>query len=129
MLLTRELLERVGLFREDYFFSFEDLDLCSALARRVIARCAYRPHAHITRGTVRSDDDRRGGCDFATRNHLKVAGEAGATGGAAGVGRAAWIVGLNAAYAMTSADAPLVPGLAAVVRGAWDHLRGRYGPD
>jgi hypothetical protein len=38
-------------------------------------------------------------------------------------------VGLNAAYAVTSADAPLIPGLAAVIRGAWHHVRGRYGPD
>ena len=86
------------------------------------ARAYHEGHGSIGRRSARR-------LYFATRNHLKVAGEAGATGGAAGFGRAAWIVGLNAAYAMTSADAPLVPGLAAVVRGAWDHLRGRYGPD
>jgi GT2 family glycosyltransferase/glycosyltransferase involved in cell wall biosynthesis len=129
MLLTRAVLEQVGLFREDYFYSFEDLDLClrarSAGFRSCCvpaARAYHQGHSSIGRRSARR-------LYFATRNHLKVASEANGSGGVAGLARGGWIVGLNAAYAVTSADAPLIPGLAAVIRGAWHHVRGRYGPD
>ena len=60
MLLTRALLERVGLFREDYFFSFEDLDLClraRAVGYRIVcvttARAYHQGHSSIGRRSPR----------------------------------------------------------------------------
>jgi GT2 family glycosyltransferase len=129
MLLTRDVIERVGHFREEYFFSFEDVDLClraRAAGYRSLcvpaARAYHEGHTSIGRRSPKR-------LYFATRNHLKMAADASASPRLTRLARGGWIVGLNAAYALTSADAPLVPGLAAVVRGAWHHLRGRYGPD
>ena len=64
---------------------------------------------------------------YASRNHLRLAART--PGGAAHrLARGAGIVGLNAAYVLLSPEAPLVGGLAALARGTWHHVRGRYGP-
>ena len=39
MLIRREVFERVGLFDEEYFFSFEDLEFCQRAARAVSRPC------------------------------------------------------------------------------------------
>ena len=65
---------------------------------------------------------------FATRNHLRLARSTLAGTPIAHAARSALIVGMNATYAVLSPEVPLVSGLAAVVRGTCDHLRGRYGP-
>jgi hypothetical protein len=62
---------------------------------------------------------------FAARNHLRLARRIGSRPAPL---RAGLIVGLNAAYVLLSGETPRVRGLAALARGAWHHVRGRYGP-
>jgi hypothetical protein len=38
-------------------------------------------------------------------------------------------VGRGLVHAVLRADAPALAGVASVMRGAWHHLRGRYGSD
>lgn len=126
MLVDRSVFERVGLFDEAYFYSFEDLDFCLR-ARRAGFRAILVPAA-----IARHDGSRSIGRDspdrhyFAARNHLRLAGRA-----APGAGR--WlrgvaIVALNLAHAGVTGEAPRVAAVTSVLRGTYDHLRDRYGP-
>ena len=54
---------------------------------------------------------------FATRNHLRLAAGSEPRRATGGVLARAFVAGLNTAYVVTSPDAPLAAGLAAVVRG------------
>ena len=126
--MRREVLERTGPFDASYFYSFEDVDFClraQAAGFSTLSVPAARAY-HEGGQSIGRRSARR--IYFATRNHLKLAARLEArpirrtlTAGA--------IVALNAAYVVTSADAPLLSGLAAVVRGTWHHLLGRYGSD
>ncbi len=128
MLIRRDVLEKTGLFDGDYFFFFEDVDLClRAHSAGFETRCVPDARAYHEGGrTIGSRSARR--VYFATRNHLKLGSrlEARRLRRALTTGS---IVALNVAYVVRSPDAPLFSGLAAVVRGAWHHLLGRYGPD
>lgn len=125
MLIRSAVFERTGLLDEAYFFSFEDIDLClragDAGFRTACVRAAVAYHEGG--GTIGSRSARR--VYFATRNHLRLQAWSGP--GASRPLRAALVVALNAAYVVSAPEAPLVAGLAAVARGTWDHLRGRYG--
>ena len=127
MLIRRAVFERAGLLDEDYFFSFEDLEFCLR-ARRAgfLTACVHDARAYHEGGrTIGRRSARR--VYFATRNHLRLAA---ATGAAAGRPlRTAIVLGLNAAYVLVSPEAPLAGGASALVRGAWHHFTGRYGPD
>jgi len=129
MLVRREVFDAAGLFDEEYFFSFEDLELClraASLGFRTV--CVDDARAYHEGGrTIGRRSPRR--VYFATRNHLKLAAGVDPANAIVRTARASGIVGLNAAYVLTSADAPLVGGLAAVARGAWHHVIGRYGID
>jgi GT2 family glycosyltransferase len=127
MLLPRPVLEKIGLFDEEYFFSFEDVELClRAGAAGFRSLCV--PQARASHEGSRSIGRRSTArIYFATRNHLRLASACGGNGTRRAI-RAAFIVGLNTAYVLTSADAPVIAGLAAVARGARDHILGRYGP-
>jgi GT2 family glycosyltransferase/glycosyltransferase involved in cell wall biosynthesis len=126
MLVRRSVFEAAGFLDEQYFFSFEDIEFCLR-ARSVGFQTACVPEAlayHEGGGTIGRRSARR--VYFATRNHLRLA--------AAGDGwgrqlRTAMVLGLNAAYVVASPEAPLVGGTAALLRGAWHHFTGRYGPD
>jgi GT2 family glycosyltransferase/glycosyltransferase involved in cell wall biosynthesis len=127
MLIRTDALRRAGLFDEDYFFSFEDLEFCLRV-RRTGYRILCVPDAiayHEGGRSIGRRSPRR--VYYATRNHLLVAAQTAGGGPIARASRAGFIVGLNAAYALTSRDVPLLGGLAAVTRGAWHHVRGRYG--
>ena len=129
MLIRRAVFERIGVLDDDYFYSFEDVDFClraRAAGFSVLVRAAG---AGVPRRRARrSAGDRPRRIYFATRNHLQLAArlEPRAPPRALTAGA---IVALNTAYVLTSADAPLLSGLAAVIRGTWHHLVGRYGPD
>ena len=128
MLITREVLERVGLLDEAYFFSFEDLDFCLR-ARRAGFVCLCVGDAvalHDGSGTI----GRRAAARlyFGTRNHLRAAALGAPAGPLHRHLRAAVIVGLNLLHALFTAEAPRAAGVRAVMRGAWHHARGRYGP-
>jgi GT2 family glycosyltransferase len=128
MLIRRAVFERAGPLDEAYFFSFEDVELCVRAAMAGFATmCVPGARAwHEGSGSMGHRSPRR--VYFATRNHLRLASGLEPSAVRRGI-RAAGIVGLNVAYVIRSPDAPLFAGLAAVARGARDHLLGRYGAD
>ena len=128
MLIRRSVLAAAGLFDEAYFFSFEDVDFClRARAAGFEVLCVPEARAwHEGGRSIGRRSPRR--IYFATRNHLRLT---------ARLERRRWrrtmtagaVLALNTAYVLTSPDAPLWAGLAAVIRGTWHHLLDRYGPD
>ena len=127
MLIRRAVLERVGLLAEDYFFSFEDLDLCLRARRSgFVTLCV--PEAGVLHEGSRSIGRRSSSrLYFAARNHLLLAGRTAPAGPLLSVLRGGSILGLNVAHALVRGEAPRLAGLGSVLQGAWDHLRGRYG--
>lgn len=127
MLIRRAVFERAGLLDEDYFFSFEDIEFClRAGGAGFQTACVQEALAYHEGGrTIGRRSARR--VYFATRNHLRLAAEAGDPKGRSL--RAALVTGLNAAYVLVSPEVPLVQGTVAFARGAWHHFTGRYGAD
>jgi GT2 family glycosyltransferase len=130
MLVRREVFESVGLFDEDYFFSFEDLDFCLRARRAgfvtMLAGTAVAYHEGGRSIGQRSPQR----LYFAARNHLLMARrDSKAAGHAAPVWRSTFIVGLNLAHALISDGGSLRSRVTAVSRGARDYLAGRYGDD
>jgi GT2 family glycosyltransferase/glycosyltransferase involved in cell wall biosynthesis len=129
MLIRGKVLQQAGLFDEQFFFYFEDIEFCFRV-RAAGFTCLCVPEAiayHEGGVSIGRRSARR--VYFATRNHLRVAAELGSGGAAAKRLRTATVLALNAAYVITSRDVPLVSGLAAVGRGARDYFRAAYGPD
>ena len=128
MLIRRTVFEAAGLFDDAYFFSFEDLDFCMRVREAGFSvLCVPQARAwHEGSRSIGRRSPRR--IYFATRNHLRLAGSLEPRPIHRAV-RAAFIIGLNTAYVLTSPDAPLWSGVAALIRGSWHHLLGRYGPD
>jgi GT2 family glycosyltransferase len=128
MLVRSRVFGAIGFFDEEYFFSFEDLDLClrarAAGFRVVLVDGAVAYHQGGL--SIGRRSPRR--VYFATRNHLRLSARVLRSSAAATVLRGALIVAWNAAYAITSPDVPTAGGLAAVARGTWHHLTRRYGP-
>jgi GT2 family glycosyltransferase/glycosyltransferase involved in cell wall biosynthesis len=130
VLIRRDVFAAVGLFDENYFFSFEDIDFC----RR--ARQAGFSSIVVERAVAFHEGGRSLGAAsprrfyFATRNHLLLASRAAPRASwAARVARSAFIVSLNLAYAAISDGGSLPERLSAVGRGTRDYLAGRYGAD
>jgi GT2 family glycosyltransferase len=129
MLIARQVVDAIGLFDEDYFFSFEDLDF-SLRARRagfdtMLAADATAYHEG-SRSIGGSSPER---LYFAARNHLLLASRASP---ASSIVRRSYrlstIVALNVAHAAIANGATLPRRMAAVARGTRDYLAGRYGP-
>lgn len=128
MLVRRAVFERIGLFFEDYFFGFEDLDLCvRARAAGFTTACvgsAVVPHegsASIGRTSAKR-------IYYATRNHLLLAARISPPGpSVARWIRTASIVALNLAFVLTTTQVPRRKGLSAFRRGLADHRAHRYG--
>lgn len=129
MLLRRSVLEKVGLFDEEYFFGFEDLDLClRARAAGFSVLCAGGVQVvHAGAGTIGARSARR--VYFATRNHLRLAERARPLAAPWQALRAGCIVGLNLAHVLLTSPAPIGGALHAFSRGVWHHLLRRYGAD
>jgi GT2 family glycosyltransferase len=126
MLITRDLIDRIGLLSEDYFFGFEDLDYCLR-ARAAGYRTVCVPTAivlHRGSRSIGSRSPRR--IYFATRNHLLLAKRLSPAGPAAWF-RSATTVVFNLAHALVSSGVPRGQALRAFGEGIHDHLRGRYG--
>jgi GT2 family glycosyltransferase len=130
VLIRREVFAAVGLFDEDYFFSFEDIDFClrakqagfsSIVAERAVA-------FHEGGRSLGAASTRR--FYFAARNHLLLARRSAPRASwAARVVRSAFIVTLNLAHAAISDGGSLLERVSAVARGTRDSLAGRYGED
>lgn len=127
MLITRAVLERVGLLGEDYFFSFEDLDLCLRARGAGFVTLCVREAGVLHEGSRSIGRRSSSRFYFAARNHLLLARRAAPANPLAGFLRAGSILGLNVAHALVSAEAPRLEGVGSVLQGVWDHLRGRYG--
>lgn len=127
MLVRREVFEAVGLLADEYFFSFEDLDLCLRARRAGFRTACVGDAAAFHRGgaTIGRRSPRR--LYFATRNQLLLARRMAPLPAPLAALRGATIVALCVAHAVARSGVPLVPGLAAVARGLRDHLSGRYG--
>lgn len=127
MLVVREVFERVGLLDDEYFFGFEDLDFCLR-AREAGFHSVLAPGAlayHEGGRSIGRASPRR--LYFASRNHLRLARRVAPGTGVGPLARAAWILTLNLGHAVRSDGGSLAARLAAVLRGAYDHVRGRYG--
>ena len=129
MLMKRQLLEEVGLFDEDYFFTFEDLDLCLRSRRAGYTTLSvgdaivyHQASRSIGAGSIRR-------LYFAARNHLLVAARQAPANAIASLLRGGLIVALNLAHALLRFPTSPVAGVHAVARGTLDHLRRRYGAD
>ena len=128
MLVRREVFERAGLLDEEYFFSFEDLDLC------LRARQAGFTTVLAGAAAVHHEGGRSIGATsplrlyFAARNHLRLARSGKPSAGPVEVlGRTASILMLNLAHAVRSKGASLPVRLGAVARGTRDYFAGRTG--
>jgi N-acetylglucosaminyl-diphospho-decaprenol L-rhamnosyltransferase len=125
MLIARTVLEHHGLLDEEYFYSFEDVDLCLRATRggqRSACVTAARVE-HDSSLTIGPKSPRR--IYFATRNHLRLSRASGAA--VTAPLRQALVLGLNLLHVLVRAPAPRVAALAAVSRGVRDHLLRRYG--
>lgn len=129
MLIRREVFEKIGLFAEEFFYGFEDLEFClRARAAGFRTVCAGRAIVqHEGAASIGRDSPRR--LYFAARNHLLLASRVGPQSWPIRTARAANIIGLNVAHALVRSHAPIGPGLAAVGRGVRDYWKGRYGGD
>ena len=129
MLITDTVFERIGLLPERYFFSFEDLAFCLAAhdAGFAVGVCGDAVAYHEGSRTLGATSPRR--LYFGTRNQLLLSAERPARGIVHRMGRAVAIFGFNVLYALRTSGGSVAARLAAVGRGAHDHLRGRYGSD
>jgi GT2 family glycosyltransferase len=129
LLVRAAVLEEVGLLADEYFFSFEDLDLCLRAWRSGYSTiCAAGALAYHEGGrSIGARAPAR--LYYGARNHLLLAERWLRAGGSpAAAVRAACILGFNLAYAVTGSGTAPLPALGAVLRGARDHWRARYGP-
>jgi N-acetylglucosaminyl-diphospho-decaprenol L-rhamnosyltransferase len=128
MLVSRGVFEAVGLFDEDFFFSFEDLDFCLKARRAGFATVLAGKATvyHEGSGSIGVDSPRR--LYFAARNHLLAAARSDPS--ASPLKRAlrgSSIVLLNLAHAANSLGTSPVARVWAVIRGTADYFAGRYG--
>ena len=128
MLIRRDVFERAGLFDEEYFFSFEDLELCRRAARfgfRTVLAGRVKVYHEGGRSIGATSPER---LYFAARNHLRAAAQIDPSVGhfAAGL-RGVSIVLLNLLHAIGASGGSPVRRTAAVIGGTRDYLRGKFG--
>jgi GT2 family glycosyltransferase/glycosyltransferase involved in cell wall biosynthesis len=130
MLVTRDVFDAVGIFDEEYFFSFEDLDFCLKARRAGFATVlAGRATVYHEGGqSLGATSPRR--FYFAARNHLLLARRAEpAAGRFRSWSRTCSIVMLNLAHAVVSRGGSLPARLGAAASGTRDYLAGRFGAE
>lgn len=130
ILITRGVLDRIGLLDERYFFSFEEIDFClrasAAGFRTQLAADAVAYHEGGRAIGARSV--RR--LYFASRNHLMLAQRRANGDGRLKRGiRSAFVVALNLAHAVRAPGGSLPARMGATLRGIRDYLAGRDGAD
>jgi GT2 family glycosyltransferase/glycosyltransferase involved in cell wall biosynthesis len=128
LLVRRTVLERIGLLTEEYFFSFEDLDLCLRARKAGYATVCVLASRAVHEGgrTLAATSPAR--LYYGARNHLLLARRHGLPAGPlATARRTVTIMALTLAHALFRAGVPRAQGVAAVARGFRDHWRGRYG--
>jgi GT2 family glycosyltransferase/glycosyltransferase involved in cell wall biosynthesis len=127
MLIPRPVFDRVGLFDERYFFSFEEIDFCRR-ARRVGVATRLVPGAVAYHEGGRSMSPRSPDrLYFAARNHLMLIDAEPAASPAARWRRRLFVTILNVAHAVRFGGGSVASRLAATARGVADYSRGRFG--
>jgi GT2 family glycosyltransferase len=128
MLVRREVFEQVGLFFEDYFFGFEDLDLCLRARAAGFATACVSSAVVAHEGSVSIGRASPQRIYYATRNHLLLAARISSPGSSvARALRTASIAAFNLAFVLTRARVPRHEGLSAFRRALADHRARRYG--
>jgi GT2 family glycosyltransferase/glycosyltransferase involved in cell wall biosynthesis len=128
MLVRREVFDRVGLFDERFFFSFEELDLCLRARNAGFATILVGEAVAYHEGSrsVGKESPRR--LYFAARNHLLLAATTSPPlNPVASFCRASSIVMLNVTHALTASGGSLPTRLREVVRGTYDYFTGCFG--
>jgi len=124
MLIRREVFDAIGLFDEDFFFSFEEIDFCLRARRAGFATVLDGSAVVYHEGGRSIGPDAPARLYFAARNHLLLASRHGGTRRL----RTLSVVALNVAHAVRTSGASLPRRLSAVARGVRDHAAGRFGP-
>jgi len=130
MLIRQSVFEHVGLFDEDFFFGFEELEFCFRARRAGFATVLATAATAFHEGSrsIGSSSPRR--LYFAARNHLLLAYKmAPAESRLVRLPRVLSIAGLNVAHAVRGDGGSLVTRLSAVAHGTLDYLNGRFGQD
>lgn len=128
MLLRTNVARHLGGFDERYFLYLEDVDLCLR-ARAVGARTACVPTARVWHDRPAAVGNRQSADSlyYTCRNHLLLMDTHGEGGAAVKTLRRAAVVALNIAYALRGAPGSIPRRLAAVIAGARDWARARFG--
>jgi GT2 family glycosyltransferase len=128
MLVRRAVFEQVGLFFEDYFFGFEDLDLCLRARAAGFATACVSSAVVAHEGSVSMGRASPQRIYYATRNQLLFAARISTNGSSVTRSlRTVSIAALNLAFVLTRARVPRHEGLSAFRRALADHRARRYG--
>ncbi len=128
LMLSVAALGRIGGLEESYCHSFEDVDWCArareaGLGLAVVVGAQARHAGSKTLGAASAER-----LYYAARNHLLAAERTLPLRGASRALRTGRILGRNLLHALRQADVPRPAGLRAVLAGAADFRRGRFGP-
>ena len=127
MLIGRDVFDRAGLFDDEYFFSYEDLDFCMRAARAGLSTVCVPAALAYHEGGASIGPRSPARIYYGVRNHLRVSERLFPLPPLATAARRAAILAFSSAYVALSPDVPIVSGMTSLTRGALDHLRGRYG--
>lgn len=128
MMIRRDVLETAGLLAEEFFFGFEDLDLCLRARRAGLRTVCAGGAVVLHEGSLSIGATSARLTYFTTRNHLlldqRTSGE---TSALAALPRRVSIVALNLAHVLLTSRVPRAAGLRSVFRGVRDFAAGRFG--
>jgi GT2 family glycosyltransferase/glycosyltransferase involved in cell wall biosynthesis len=128
MLVRREVFDRVGMFDERFFFSFEELDLCLRATDGGFATILVGGAVAYHEGSCSIGKKSPRRLYFAARNHLLLAATTSPPlNPVASFCRASSIVTLNVTHALTASGGSLLTRLRAVARGTYHYFTGCFG--
>jgi GT2 family glycosyltransferase len=128
-LVARRVFERVGLLDEAYFLSFEEIEFCMRARGAGFESGVTGDAVVYHRGGASLPSASPPRFYYAARNHLRVAEQARSSMLLARAARAAIIVALNLAHALTAPGGERLGRVRATMRGVRDYVRGRFGPE
>jgi GT2 family glycosyltransferase len=128
-LVSRRVFERVGLFDDAYFLSFEEIEFCMRARAAGFASGVTGDAVVYHRGGASLPSASPARFYYAARNHLRVAEHARPSSPLARAARAGLIVALNLAHALTAPGGERLERVRATMRGVRDYVRGRFGPE
>ncbi len=129
MLVRRDVFDAAGLFDEDYFFGFEDLDFCLRARRAGFATIVAAGAVVYHEGGRSIGANAPLALYFGARNHLLLARRAAPLSGRLPSWlRAGSIVSLNLAHALRAGGGTRLGRVGGVLRGVRDYAIGKFGP-